>query len=180
MKSNPGLGQEARDSAEKELYAELWIGDHANAPAAFYVDRDDASLQATIGNGDFILDHHGQYVSINKLIELDPSRFLGKAHLDEFVSVSDRYQKQMAFLLKLLSVGKAISIQAHPNQKLSEKLHAARPDVYRDHTHKPEIGVALSDDVASCFGFLNAEGIKMNLENSQVLSEVFKYEKRVT
>jgi len=100
--------------------------------------------------------------------------------LDEFVSVSDRYQTQMAFLLKLLSVGKAISIQAHPNQKLSEKLHAARPDVYRDHTHKPEIGVALSDDVASCFGFLNAEGIKMNLENSQVLSEVFKYEKRVT
>ena len=107
-------------------------------------------------------------------------RFLGKAHLDEFTRVSDRYKTEMAFLLKLLTVGKAISIQAHPNQKLSEKLHAARPDVYRDETHKPEIGVALSDDVASCFGFLNAEGVKKNLEKSKVLSEIFKYDRRVT
>ena len=57
LKSNPGLDQEARDAADKELYAELWIGDHANAPAEFYVDRDDACLLSTIGNKDFIKEH---------------------------------------------------------------------------------------------------------------------------
>ena len=82
----------------------------------------------------------------------------------------------MAFLLKLLSVDKAISIQAHPNQTLSEKLHGARPDVYRDEVHKAEIGVALSDDVASCYGFLNSAKLTLNLQQNKVLAEIFKYD----
>jgi len=103
-------------------------------------------------------------VQIGDLFNLNPSRFLGNAHIETFSPVSKRYETQMAFLAKFLAVGKAISIQAHPNQSLSEKLHAARPDIYKDNTHKPEIGVALSDDVASCFGFLNSEGLRKNLQ----------------
>lgn len=86
----------------------------------------------------------------------------------------------MAFLLKLLAVDKAISIQAHPNQTLSEKLHAARPDVYRDETHKPEVGVALDDNVASCFGFLNSENLTQVLLDNRVLAELFGFRAEFT
>jgi mannose-6-phosphate isomerase len=115
-------------------------------------------------------------VEIKDLFSLNPERFLGHSHLSVFGSQSERYQTEMAFLLKLLSVDKAISIQAHPNQTLSEKLHAARPDIYRDETHKPEIGVALDDNVASCFGFLGREKLSANMNENKVLGEYFEYE----
>ena len=38
--------------------------------------------------------------------------------------VSERYGGKLPFLFKVLSVQKALSIQAHPNKKLAEKLHA--------------------------------------------------------
>jgi mannose-6-phosphate isomerase len=41
------------------------------------------------------------------------------------------------FLFKVLSVGQALSIQAHPNKELARQLHATRPDVYKDANHKP-------------------------------------------
>ena len=45
---------------------------------------------------------------------------------------------------------KALSIQAHPNKAHAEELHAARPHVYKDPNHKPEIAVALTDFEALC------------------------------
>ena len=59
----------------------------------------------------------------------------------------------MAFLFKVLSVQKALSIQAHPNKLLAEKLHAKFPDIYKDDNHKPEIAIALNDDFIACYGF---------------------------
>ena len=79
----------------------------------------------------------------------------------------------MAFLFKLLAVDKALSIQAHPHKSLAEKLHAARPDLYKDDNHKPEIAIALSDDFTACFGFLTPEKLKANLLENPVLAEVF-------
>ena len=38
--------------------------------------------------------------------------------------VSERYGGKLPFLFKVLSIQKALSIQAHPNKKLAEKLHA--------------------------------------------------------
>ena len=37
----------------------------------------------------------------------------------------------MPFLLKVLSVGKALSIQAHPDLTLAAKLFKEQPDVYK-------------------------------------------------
>lgn len=37
----------------------------------------------------------------------------------------------LPFLFKVLAIEKALSIQAHPNKKLAEQLHKARPDVYK-------------------------------------------------
>lgn len=73
------------------------------------------------------------------------------------------YDKTTAlpFLFKVLSVAKALSIQvresernvaacvdflvlglpqAHPDRTLGARLHAARPDMYKDSNHKPELG----------------------------------------
>lgn len=37
--------------------------------------------------------------------------------------VTERYGNKLPFLFKVLSITKALSIQAHPNKKLAEKLH---------------------------------------------------------
>jgi mannose-6-phosphate isomerase len=37
----------------------------------------------------------------------------------------------LPFLFKVLAIGKALSIQAHPDKELGKKLHAERPDVYK-------------------------------------------------
>jgi mannose-6-phosphate isomerase len=37
----------------------------------------------------------------------------------------------LPFLFKVLSIGKALSIQSHPDKATAEKLHAARPDIYK-------------------------------------------------
>ena len=39
---------------------------------------------------------------------------------------------ELPYLLKVLSIAKCLSIQAHPNKKLAEQLHDDRPEVYKD------------------------------------------------
>lgn len=38
--------------------------------------------------------------------------------------ISEKYGDKLPFLFKVLSIRKALSIQAHPNKKLAEELHA--------------------------------------------------------
>jgi len=58
--------------------------------------------------------------------------------------------KDLPYLFKVLSVAKALSIQAHPDKKLAEKLHAERPEIYKDPNHKPEMAIALTEFEALC------------------------------
>ena len=51
---------------------------------------------------------------------------------------------ELPFLSKVLSVAKALSIQAHPNRALAQQLHKAAPEVYKDGNHKPEMAIALT------------------------------------
>ena len=44
--------------------------------------------------------------------------------------VSRKYNGKLPFLFKVLSIRKALSIQAHPNKKLAEELHAKDPKNY--------------------------------------------------
>jgi mannose-6-phosphate isomerase len=48
-------------------------------------------------------------------------------------------QPKLPFLFKILSIRKALSIQAHPSKKEAEKLHKIFPDIYKDPNHKPEV-----------------------------------------
>lgn len=51
--------------------------------------------------------------------------------------VVDRFKDEGAgagnlpFLFKVLAIGKALSIQTHPDKEMARKLHAERPDVYK-------------------------------------------------
>jgi len=69
----------------------------------------------------------------------------------------------LPFLFKVLSIKTALSIQSHPDKSLAEKLHKARPDVYKDDNHKPEMAIAVSPFEALC-GFCEATELKKNLE----------------
>lgn len=44
--------------------------------------------------------------------------------------ISKRFGEKLPFLFKVLSIRKALSIQAHPNKKLAEQLHAKDPKNY--------------------------------------------------
>ena len=75
--------------------------------------------------------------------------------------ISRRYGGKLPFLFKVLSIRKALSIQAHPNKKLAEKLHARDSKNYpgkkhaakmlikadgssTDDNHKPEMTIAVT------------------------------------
>ena len=84
------------------------------------------------------LSQHKELLS-DKVIahyKIDPSRAKDKSVLP--------------FLFKVLSVGKALSIQAHPDRQLAQKLHAEKPNMYKDDNHKPEMAIAITDFRGFC------------------------------
>ena len=105
-------------------YAEYWFGTHAAAPSAVVLGKDRTQL-------------------LSEWLVQNPSA------LGRLQPVASR-TGQLPFLFKVLSVAKALSIQAHPDKRLAENLHAARPDVYKDDNHKPEMAVALTQFEAMC------------------------------
>ncbi|KAI1422909.1 mannose-6-phosphate isomerase [Xylaria sp. FL1777] len=101
-------------------YAELWMGTHPSNPSK------------DLESGRNLLD----LVESNAML-LGPS-------------VKARYGPKLPFLFKVLSINKALSIQAHPNKKLAEQLHANDPRNYPDDNHKPEMAIAITDFEGLC------------------------------
>lgn len=65
-------------------------------------------------------------------------------------TVAARFGQKLPFLFKVLSVNKALSIQAHPNKKLAEQLHARDAKNYPDDNHKPEMAIAITPFEGLC------------------------------
>nr|AEE62732.1 unknown [Dendroctonus ponderosae] len=89
--------------------------------------------------------------------------YLGEEVLKKF--------QELPFLFKVLSVNKALSIQAHPSKKHAEQLHAQFPDIYKDPNHKPEMAIALTPFEVLC-GFRPWPQIKHFIETIPELQEV--------
>ncbi|KRT79048.1 hypothetical protein AMK59_8169, partial [Oryctes borbonicus] len=89
-------------------YAELWMGTHVNGPS--FVKHLEKSLY--------------------DIVTEQPS-YLGNC-------VQDKFGNNLPYLLKVLSIQKALSIQVHPSKEHAEKLHAEQPKIYKDPNHKPE------------------------------------------
>lgn len=119
--------------SEEKPYAELWMGTHSNGPS--YLKQKNVSLE--------------KYIQENTSI-------LGS-------EVQKKFQSSLPFLFKVLSVRKALSIQAHPDKKKAEELHLCYPEIYKDSNHKPELMIALTEFEALC-GFRPIEEIKEYLE----------------
>lgn len=120
---------------ESSPYAELWLGTHPNGMSTVSVNND--SDRQTLKN----------YVESNP-----------KLHCGENES------KDLSFLFKVLSINKVLSIQAHPDKKLAERLHANSPHIYKDPNHKPEMAIALSDKLQAMCGFRPVEEIAAHIE----------------
>lgn len=99
---------------ESKPYAELWMGTHPNAPSTLSINGKDVLLKDVLSE-----------------------KILSK-------EIHSEYKADLPFLFKILSINKALSIQAHPDKKLAQKLFDERPDIYKDPNHKPEMCVALT------------------------------------
>mmetsp|Transcript_86554 Transcript_86554/g.119207 ORF Transcript_86554/g.119207 Transcript_86554/m.119207 type:complete len:133 (-) Transcript_86554:27-425(-) len=132
------------------------MGDHVNGPTKIDVDIEDSNMVEIIGDSNFMQENHGKSIPVSQLFSSNPDKYYGAGYSEKYPFAKDK----LAFLFKVLSVRTALSIQAHPNRTLAEKLHAARPDIYKDPNPKPEIAIALSDDFIACFGFAGAEQLR--------------------
>ncbi|KAI0002692.1 mannose-6-phosphate isomerase [Xylariaceae sp. FL0662B] len=108
------------DIQSDKPYAELWMGTHPSNPSK------------DLESGQTLLD----LLQANQML-LAPS-------------VKAKYGAKLPFLFKVLSINKALSIQAHPNKRLAEKLHAKDPKNYPDDNHKPEMAIAITDFEGLC------------------------------
>ena len=112
------------ENDETKPYAEIWMGDHPNKPSQIELEN-------------------GEIISLIDFIKKDPQIALG--------AVFDKYKEEkLPFLFKVLNVAKSLSIQAHPDKKLAEKLNKSFPEIYKDPNHKPEMALALTDFQALC------------------------------
>ncbi|KAF9261737.1 mannos-6-phosphate isomerase [Marasmius fiardii PR-910] len=93
---------------------------------------------------------------------------IGKAVADKF---PDAEQGSLPFLFKVLSIQKALSIQTHPDKETAKKLHAEKPDIYKDPHHKPELALALTPFRALC-GFQVLPKIVNNLHGTPELTSL--------
>ncbi len=109
---------------ESKPYAEWWFGTHPNGPG--FVKFEDENIL------------------VSELFKAKPD-LLG----DDFSSLRS-VDGQLPYLLKVLSVEKALSIQAHPDPILARKLHSSFPKIYKDPNHKPEMAIALTNFESMC------------------------------
>lgn len=103
--------------------AEIWFGAHPSGPSTVEI--------------------HGKTQGMEIFLKNNP----------EFVGDVNRFQKfgkTLPFLFKILSVAQPLSLQAHPDKELAEKLRLKDPKNYPDSNHKPELAIALTEFDVLC------------------------------
>lgn len=138
---------------EEKPYAEFWMGTHESGPSHIVTFDDETD----------------DFPDVNHCSE---KRQLGSMSLKDWLvknphalgdKVVQRWGRDLPFLFKVLSVAKALSIQAHPDKKLAKQLHQRQPHIYRDANHKPEMALAISPFEALC-GFVCPQEMKRVVE----------------
>ncbi|KAK3218246.1 hypothetical protein Dsin_012216 [Dipteronia sinensis] len=146
---NSGAGVEPDRS-----YAEFWMGTHESGPS-FMVQ---SGVQNGVSNGGV-----GEDSSFKSWLLKNPN-VLGD-------NVLSKWGCDLPFLFKVLSVAKALSIQAHPDKELAKTLHKLQPNVYKDDNHKPEMALAITEFEALC-GFISLQELKIVLQNVPEIVEL--------
>lgn len=84
---------------------QLWMGTHPNVPTKLQSSQETLSAH----------------------LKANPELMGAKIHK----AFPDSKDGSLPFLFKVLSIGTALSIQAHPDKTLAERLHRERGDVYK-------------------------------------------------
>lgn len=118
-----------------QRYAELWMGTHPRGPSQLLNESNElVDLSSYLkSRGDSAI---GSNIS---------AKFYGN---DSLMNHGD-----LPFLFKVLSIDKALSIQAHPNKTHAGELHRRDPKNYPDANHKPEMIIAISETFEAMCGF---------------------------
>lgn len=93
-----------------------------------------------------------------------------KVPLSDWMHIN--YKKDLPFLFKVLSINKALSIQAHPDKVLAKVLHQKIPIIYKDENHKPELVIAVTPMQILC-GFRPYKEICSFLETVPEFAALF-------
>lgn len=133
-------------------YAELWMGTHDSGPS--FVNQ----LEFATG-----FSKDSEKVTLKSWISKNPNVLGDK--------VVKKWGSDLPFLFKVLSISKALSIQAHPDKELAATLHRAQPNLYKDDNHKPEMALATTKFEALC-GFISVEELKDVLLNVPEIVEL--------
>eukprot|EP01099_Mayorella_cantabrigiensis_P004525 TRINITY_DN3410_c0_g1_i1.p1 TRINITY_DN3410_c0_g1~~TRINITY_DN3410_c0_g1_i1.p1 ORF type:complete len:449 (+),score=95.19 TRINITY_DN3410_c0_g1_i1:57-1403(+) len=130
-----------------QTYAELWMGTHPSGPSRIKSTNESLSdfLCACTNEQDRI-ERFGSKAYSFSLNELQIFQKLSS----QSTSSQPLQTIQLPFLFKVLSVNKALSIQAHPDKRTAQRLYLDRGDLYKDPNHKPEMAIALSEFEALC------------------------------
>lgn len=137
----PGLLGVAPESGKP--YAELWIGAHPKLCSS-------------------VITKSGE-VNLSEFITSDPEAVLGK-------KVVEKFGPKLPYLLKVLSINKALSIQTHPNKRKAAELFKTDPVNYPDDNHKPEIAIAINF-LHAVVGIKSAAKIKETFEKYPSLKD---------
>ncbi|KAL7101728.1 hypothetical protein ACP275_08G073000 [Erythranthe tilingii] len=145
-------------------YAEFWMGTHESGPSYTAVPNGgltNGDLEERRDNG--FKREKSNSVSLKDWIDRNPA-VLGDR-------VLEKWGPNLPFLFKVLSVAKALSIQAHPDKELAVILHKQQPGVYKDDNHKPEMALALTEFEALC-GFIGLEELKSVIQTVPEIVEM--------
>ncbi|XP_055376551.1 mannose-6-phosphate isomerase [Condylostylus longicornis] len=121
------------------------IGNDSEVCRIAQLNYENFQVNASTPYAEFWMGDHENGPSLIKSSKETLSSFLDKSSKN----LIGGHQK-LSFLLKILSVSKALSIQVHPNKEEAKRLHEERPDIYKDPNHKPELAIALTPFIALC------------------------------
>jgi len=119
------LASKIQSVDERKPYAELWMGTHPSGPSFVSKEGKDKLLS------EWLNEHPGA---------------MGEVVTNKW----ENGHNQLPFLFKVLSIAKALSIQAHPDKQLAATLHHKYKDIYKDPNHKPELAMALTNMELLC------------------------------
>ncbi|PNS96432.1 hypothetical protein POPTR_017G115500v4 [Populus trichocarpa] len=137
---------------KKKPFAEFWVGTHGSGPSFV--------VEGGVENGD---SNGSGSLSLKEWICKNPNVLGDK--------VLDKWGCDLPFLFKVLSVAKALSIQAHPDKELAKVLHKLHPNLYKDDNHKPEMALAVTEFEALC-SFISLEELKAVLRDVPEIVEL--------
>ncbi|KAL9424901.1 hypothetical protein AB3S75_031929 [Citrus x aurantiifolia] len=157
-----GLNSGKRTDIDKP-YAEFWMGTHESGPSFLAKKGGAGGVAGAVVNGSSANGGCGEIVSLKSWILKNPNVLGDK--------VLHRWGCDLPFLFKVLSVAKALSIQAHPDKELAKTLHKLLPNVYKDDNHKPEMALAITEFEALC-SFISLQELKSVLQNVPEIVEL--------